>query len=104
MNRFSKRPNLKFVFNHEDVQKYTVSGKVHYKTVSEILDLVFVDKPLRYEITSDHVVIFYARQQDGGKKVTGIKVKGIVTDEGGNPFTGGYSNDKMDIRGNGNGY
>ena len=86
--QIQQKTNLKFVFNHEDVQKYTVSGKVHYKTVSEILDLVFVDKPLRYEITSDHVVIFYARQQDEEKKVTGIKVKGIVTDEEGIPLPG----------------
>ena len=57
--QIQQKTNLKFVFNHEDVQKYTVSGKVHYKTVSEILDLVFADKPLRYEITSDHVVIFF---------------------------------------------
>ncbi len=37
---------------------------------------------------SDHVVIFYARQQDEEKKVTGIKVKGIVTDEEGIPYRG----------------
>ena len=86
--QIQQKTNLKFVFNHEDVQKYTVSGKVHYKTVSEILDLVFVDKPLRYEITSDHVVIFYAQQQDDEKKVTGVKVKGTVTDEEGIPLPG----------------
>ena len=86
--QIQQKTNLKFVFNHEDVQKYTVSGKVHYKTVSEILDLVFVDKPLRYEITSDHVVIFYAEQQDDEKKVAGIKVKGTVTDEEGIPLPG----------------
>ena len=86
--QIQQKTNLKFVFNHEDVQKYTVSGKVHYKTVSEILDLVFADKPLRYEITSDHVVIFYAKQNDDEKKVTGIKVKGTVTDEEGIPLPG----------------
>lgn len=86
--QIQQKTNLKFVFNHEDVQRYTVSGKVHYKTVSEILDLVFVDKPLRYEITSDHVVIFYAQQQDDEKKVTGVKVKGTVTDEEGIPLPG----------------
>ncbi|HAP18643.1 MAG TPA: SusC/RagA family TonB-linked outer membrane protein [Butyricimonas virosa] len=86
--QIQQKTNLKFVFNQEDVQKYTVSGKVHYKTVSEILDLVFVDKPLRYEITSDHVVIFYAEQQDDEKKVAGIKVKGTVTDEEGIPLPG----------------
>ena len=37
--QIQQKTNLKFVFNHEDVQKYTVSGKVHYKTVSEILIL-----------------------------------------------------------------
>ena len=86
--QIQQKTNLKFVFNHEDVQKYTVSGKVHYKTVSEILDLVFADKPLRYEITSDHVVIFYVQRQDDEKKVTGVKVKGTVTDEEGIPLPG----------------
>ena len=86
--QIQQKTNLKFVFNHEDVQRYTVSGEMHYKTVSEILDAIFADKPLRYEITSDHVVIFYAKQQDDEKKVAGIKVKGTVTDEEGIPLPG----------------
>lgn len=81
--QLQKKTNLKFVFNHEDVQKYTVNGKVHDKSVGEILDIALAGKPLRYDITSDHVVIYYAKLPDEKKNPTGIKIKGTVTDEQG---------------------
>ena len=81
--QLQKKTNLKFVFNHEDVQKYTVNGKVHDKSVEEILDIALAGKPLRYDITSDHVVIYYAAIPVKDEKPKGIKIKGTVTDEEG---------------------
>lgn len=78
-----QKTNLKFVFNHEDVQGFK-ADKQNFtgKTVSEILDVVFKGKPFAYEILADHIVISRVAQE---KKHT---VKGNVVDESGLPLPG----------------
>lgn len=78
-----QKTNLKFVFNHEDVQGFQ-ANKQNFtgKTVSEILDVVFKGKPFAYEILADHIVVSRVAQE---KKHT---VKGNVVDETGLPLPG----------------
>ncbi len=78
-----QKTNLKFVFNHEDVQGFQ-TNKQNFtgKTVSEILDVVFKGKPFAYEILADHIVVSRVAQE---KKHT---VKGNVVDETGLPLPG----------------
>ncbi len=78
-----QKTNLKFVFNHEDVQGFQ-ANKQNFtgKTVSEILDIVFKGKPFAYEILADHIVVSRVAQE---KKHT---VKGNVVDETGLPLPG----------------
>lgn len=52
-----QKTDLRFVFNHEDVQKYSVRVDASDKTLSEVLDIALTGKPLQYEITSSHVII-----------------------------------------------
>ena len=78
-----QKTNLKFVFNHEDVQGFQ-ANKQNFtgKTVSEILDVVVKGKPFAYEILADHIVVSRVAQE---KKHT---VKGNVVDETGLPLPG----------------
>lgn len=52
-----QQTKLKFIFNHEDVVGYTVSGSLRGMTVAEVLDAALADKPLKYEIVDDHIII-----------------------------------------------
>lgn len=82
-----KETNLKFVFNHESVQQYRVNADIQGKTLEEILKLVFADKPLKYEITNEHVIISNAPVlQTQVKEMT--KITGTVVDESGQALPG----------------
>lgn len=52
-----QKTELRFVFNHEDAQKYSVRVDATDKTLSEVLDIALTGKPLKYEITTNHVII-----------------------------------------------
>lgn len=85
--QIQKKTNLKFVFNHEDVQGYTLKQqKLTGKTISEILDIVFNSTPLRYEILEDHVII--SRLAASLPQVKATKIEGMVTDERGEALPG----------------
>ncbi|MEG2229060.1 MAG: carboxypeptidase-like regulatory domain-containing protein [Odoribacter sp.] len=77
-----KKTNLKFVFNHENVRQYRVNADVQNKTLTEILDQVFADKPLKYEITNEHVIILNAPVGQVQNKEM-LKITGTVVDESG---------------------
>lgn len=85
--KMQQKTNLRFVFNHEDVQGFTVNGALKGKTVTEILDIVFANKPLAYEVFEDHIII--SRKSDlrvPQKQMTTIT--GKVLDEAGDPLPG----------------
>lgn len=86
--QIQKQTNLKFVFNHEDVQDYSFGNKeIINKTVQEILDIAFQNKPLRYEILEDHIII--SRQGTPQlPQVKNIIITGKVLDENGEPLPG----------------
>ena len=78
-----QKTNLKFVFNHEDVQEFKTNKQdFTSKTVKEILDVVFKGKPLTYEVLADHIVISRVMEE---KKKT---IKGSVVDDTGVPLPG----------------
>ena len=85
--QMQKKTELKFVFNHEDVQGYTCHSDITGKTVKEILDLVLTDKPLTYEIFNDHVIIS-SRTAAQLPQVKGIHITGTVTDQQGEVLPG----------------
>ena len=85
--QMQKKTELKFVFNHEDVQGYTCHSDITGKTVKEILDLVLTDKPLTYEIFNDHVIIS-SRRAAQLPLVKGIHISGGVTDMHGQVLPG----------------
>ena len=79
--------NLQFVFNHEDVQGYTVNINMKGKTVAEILDAALKDKPLKYNILSDYIVISPKTHQPT-QQTKEIKITGKVIDESGEALPG----------------
>ena len=85
--QMQKKTELKFVFNHEDVQGYTCHSDITGKTVKEILDLVLTDTPLTYEILNDHVIIS-SRTVNQLPQVKGINITGKVTDQQGDVLPG----------------
>lgn len=76
-----QKTSLKFVFNHEDVQSFTVTDNFSGKTVQEILDIAFRGKPLKYEILKDHIVV--SRVTGQAPQVKTMKIQGNVKDEKG---------------------
>lgn len=85
--KMQQKTNLRFVFNHEDVQGYTVNGSISGKTIPEILDVALSGKPLKYEILDDHIVISQKTStQAQGPEL--LKIKGRVTDSKGHPLPG----------------
>lgn len=82
-----KKTNLKFVFNHENVQQYRVDAKIQGKTLEETLDLLFADKPLKYVITEEHVIISKAPLVQNQVREA-IKITGTVVDENGQSLPG----------------
>ena len=79
--------NLQFVFNHEDVQGDKVNANITGKTVAEILDAALKDKPLKYEILSNYIVISPKTIQPT-QQTKEIKITGKVTDESGEVLPG----------------
>ena len=82
-----QQTKLKFIFNHEDVVGYTVSGSLRGMTVAEVLDAALADKPLKYEIVDDHIIIS-PKEFVQAQVEEVIKIKGKVTDHTGEPLPG----------------
>ncbi len=82
-----QRTNLRFVFNHEAVQGYTVQADMKDKTVEEVLDAVLKDTPLEYEVLGGHIVISPRTVQQGQQQEV-LTIRGTVTDATGAPMPG----------------
>lgn len=82
-----KKTQLKFVFNHEELSKYRVNTQIQGKTLEETLDILFSDKPLKYEISGEHVIISKATAaQPQSQQLT--EITGVVVDENGGALPG----------------
>lgn len=87
LKQLQQKTNLKFVFNHEEVQSFRVNARIKGKTLRETLDILLTDKPLTYEITTEHVIISKALlQQKQAPEM--IEITGVVVDENGAPLPG----------------
>lgn len=85
--KMEQQTHLRFVFNHEDVQGYTVNGYIKGKTIPEILDYALNNTPLKYEILDEHVVI--SRSTEKLPQESNIlKITGRVTDSKGQALPG----------------
>lgn len=85
--QLQKKTNLKFVFNHEDVQGYILEQqKMSSKTIAEILDIAFKSTPLRYEILDDHIII--SRSANTLPQVVSTRIEGKVSDAKGEALPG----------------
>lgn len=82
-----QRTNLRFVFNHEAVQGYTVQADMKDKTVEEVLDAALKDTPLEYEVLGGHIVISPRTAQQGQQQDV-LTIRGTVTDATGAPMPG----------------
>lgn len=64
-----------------------MNAKIQGKTLEEALDILFSDKPLKYEITGEHVIISKTtEQQQQTPKM--IEITGTVVDENGSALPG----------------
>ncbi|MDE7374857.1 MAG: carboxypeptidase-like regulatory domain-containing protein, partial [Odoribacter sp.] len=82
-----KKTKLKFFFNHENVQQYRVNADIQGKTLEDVLQLVLSGKPLKYEITGEHVIISNApTAQTPNQNV--LQITGTVVDEKGQAIPG----------------
>lgn len=81
-----KNSNLKFVFSYDDVAPYRVSVDVTERSLEDILEIIFTDKPLKYELTSTHVIVSARPQaQQPAQRIT---VTGTVTGPDRKPLVG----------------
>ena len=83
-----KKTQLKFVFNHEELNNYRVNAKIQGKTLEEALDILFSDKPLKYEITGEHVIISKTTEKQQQQNPKMIEITGTVVDENGSALPG----------------
>lgn len=80
--QMQQRTHLRFIYNHEDVQGYTVNANLKGKTIAEVLDEALADKPLKYEIMDGHIVIS-PKVMTNEQELKTIVIKGKVTDKQG---------------------
>lgn len=85
--KMQQKTDLRFVFNHEDVEGYTVKGSISGKTITEILDIVLKNKPLTYEILDDHIIIAKRSKLTIPQRQSST-ITGTIVDEKGEPLPG----------------
>ncbi len=89
--RLQKASGYVILFTYDDVNKYTITGKVKEKTISEVLNFVLAGKPLEYSIEGNYVHVTLKKQgrqveyRDNRKIAV---VKGTVVDREGLPLPG----------------
>jgi len=65
-----------------------VNAKIQGKTLEEALDILFSDKPLKYEITGEHVIISKTTEKQQQQTPKMIEITGTVVDENGSALPG----------------
>lgn len=82
-----KKTHLKFVYNLEALRQYRVDIRIEGKTLEETLNLLFSDKPLKYEMTKEHVIISSTTVVPNQPQQT-QQITGTVVDESGQSLPG----------------
>ena len=65
-----------------------MNAKIQGKTLEEALDILFSDKPLKYEITGEHVIISKTTEKQQQQTPKMIEITGTVVDENGSALPG----------------
>lgn len=89
VRQLQQKTQLRFVFNVEELQNYKVNAHIQGKTLEETLNQLFEGKPLKYEITAEHVIISKAPIVSTLPQAPKtIEIKGVVVDENGSALPG----------------
>ena len=75
-------------FLQKESNNYRVNAKIQGKTLEEALDILFSDKPLKYEITGEHVIISKTTEKQQQQTPKMIEITGTVVDENGSALPG----------------
>lgn len=86
LKRLEKISGYKILFTYDDVKKFTVTGSVKDKSISEALNIIISNKPLEYHIEGQFVTITI---KGPSKQAKVFDVKGVViSDDDGQPLIG----------------
>lgn len=85
LKSLSEAADCKFIFNYDDLNRYTVTAKLQGMSVTESLDILLKDKPFKYDREGEFIVISY---NENSPKEEGYMVTGMVKDQQGEPLPG----------------
>lgn len=89
--KIEEASGYKFIFNHEDIFAYGVTGSIRNKTISETLDEVIGKKPLVYKIDGNFITIaLKSGSPEAEAKARLCQLDGIVIDENRQPLPGAH--------------
>nr|WP_320039501.1 SusC/RagA family TonB-linked outer membrane protein [uncultured Bacteroides sp.] len=86
LKRLEKASEYRLIFNYEDVESYRVKGSFVRKNINDILDALFVDKPLVYSLQAQKKVIIITEKLRNTNKLK--TVSGQVLDVNKSPLPG----------------
>lgn len=81
-----KQTEYRFIFNHDDVAEYKVTGRFKDLAVDEILKQVFNRKPFTFSMDGNVITVSYQRLDPPQPKA--VYVRGIVKDQKGELLPG----------------
>ncbi|WP_291587107.1 TonB-dependent receptor [Bacteroides sp.] len=77
VKRVENSTGFSFIYGEEVKINHRITLDAKQKTIPEILDLVFADEPVKYQITGRHILLQKKRQKPVSRKFT---ISGYVTD------------------------
>lgn len=83
--------SYRFIFNHEDIYAFGVTGSIKNKTITETLNEIIGNKPLTYSIDGRFITIALKPDSPQAKaKARLCELSGIVLDESKQPLPGAH--------------
>ena len=77
VKRVENSTGFSFIYGEEVKINHRITLDAKQKTIPEILDMVFADEPVKYQITGRHILLQKKRQKPVSRKFT---ISGYVTD------------------------
>ena len=94
-SEIESKTELKFLYKNKEVDlNRIISIEIRKKRISAVLDKIFNNKPLSYEIFGKHIVIKKAtalpkpKEKTVQPKVVQLQISGTVSDKNGHPLSG----------------
>jgi hypothetical protein len=87
--KIGEEMDAKFIFNYDDLDEFKGLNVETSGTIEEILDHLLKDKGLTYKVNKNSYVIRKAKpqpQKRATKQAEKVKIKGLVTDDSGEPI------------------